>query len=1019
MAILNTGVSVVLDESVGLQNFYSSTLDTDKDDNDIAATALPSAFGDRLAALGVSEVERAALSGFDGSAGGTGAAVLTYPASAFYPSLRFTDSTGAPLDGDPSGLRTADGEAIYLFTDPVNDNVLIGKTAGDVIVFAAYIEEMASEEQASAKLWMVQLGPLEHSDPMSADEQLSLGDAVFISVSQPQDFLLEDGPSGQNLFLMLGTSDVAIVVTGKAPANQSEGLSINVGDTVNTSSGGGSGAIGVNNQMINVGQGVFLTFVTGANPDYLIPNLSETEADSEANIQFSGMYSTQAAGFHIVQLQGDKAATVKVTAYSTSTSSGVLFVDGLASGSNTLVPIETILVFDSLGSLVESSAITYDADGSATIVGVLEGWRIEYITETSHQRVLIENVGTERGQAANFDIGQLNLFIATSETVEVGSQMIFEDDAPAISVTVVGELPVLSTQDRDLLGDDYDEATAGVSTNFYVSSQSFGFDGPGSLAAAWDYALRLDNAQSGLTSKGVAITLYSLEGEIVGSTALSALAVTESNSVFKISVDSLGIVTLSQYAQIDHTSAQTLLSHEAYQADQLFLGSGKVSLVGSAEIEDQDGDKAKSTVAVDLGLQIRFDDDGPVVTAIDNLTGPVTAAPLQGSYTFSWSRDFMESGLKNSILLLGLTGTAAGDKPITDPVVQYASENDDWIYFNFSFTYEPSPVSDAQDEASGTVKFSKSDNTFVFELSADLEGAVTYSTSGPISSFYYDTQGNRFPEIVVQQYSDNFFGVLTGKVALPGSKNSLLAGGDQVFQEGEVFDNNGIAYVNVSTDTLGVNSDTIQSGEVLNFDFYKSNPVFNNEVSVTADRAYATSLSITLDQLTEGEDIVIVLKLFSELLGETTALLVADSAADYVPDGRYKVVTVDSNDYDSANYKIYGAQVLSSSGGISGTASSLSTGEPVALGAAGKGYSNTADQDVFKIIKIDVTVATTTAYDADLEFTGKLVDYDGDYNAFSFQVSLDAEYGSGPGPQSSFSNALAWEQTQTDGALVV
>jgi hypothetical protein len=1019
MSIVYTGTSVVLDESAGLQNFYSSTLASDKDDNDIAATALPSAFSERLAVLGVTEIERAALSGYDGTVGNMGSAVIAYPTSMLSTSLRFTNEEGEALDGALSGLKTAAGEVIYLFTDSANDNVLLGKTAGGDIVFAAYIEESSSGSQGSAKIWMVQLNPLQHPDPLSADEAVNLAELVYISVSQPQDFLLNNGPSGQNLFLMVGTTEVAIVVTGKSPANQSEGSNINSGDTVNTSSGGGPGAIGVNNQMINFGQGVFLTFVTGANADYLIPNLSETEADIEANIDFTGVYSSLAAGFHVVQLQGDKAATVKITAYSTATGSGTLFVDGLAPGSNTQVPIDSVLVYDTMGSLVPSPAVTYNADGSATISNVLQGYRIEYITDTDHQRVLIENVGTERGQAANFDIGQFNLFVSSSETVEVGSRMVFEDDAPSISVAALGDLSVLSTQDRDLMGDDYDEDGAGFEAKFYVQSQSFGFDGPGSESEEWDYSLRLDNANSGLASQGVAITLYLEEGAVIGSTALSALDISSENTIFKIMVDSNGEVSVMQFAQIDHPSKETFSSHGAYGADQLFLGTGKVALVGKATIEDQDGDRAQSSAFIDLGAQIRFDDDGPVVTSIDNLKAPVTATPITGSYNFSWSRDFVDSSLKNTILLLGLSGTAAGDKPITDTNVQFVKVDGDWVVFSFSFKYEPSPISDAQDTASGTVKFNKSDGTFVFELGADLEGAVTYSTSGPLNSFYYDTQGNRFPEIVVQQYGDDFFGVLTGEAAVPGSKNSLIAGDDHSYSEGEMFRNNGVAYVNISTDTLGVNSDTIQAGEVLNFDFFKTNPVSGNAVSDTAERAYVDSLSITLDQLTEGEDIVIILKLFSESLGETTTLLVANSATDYVTEGRYKVVTIDPSHYDSTNYSIYGLQILGSTGGVSGTGQSLSTGTDVELGASGKGYSNTADQDVFKIIKIDVTVATTTAYDASLEFAGKIVDYDGDYSAFSFKVDLDADYAAGMNLDPELAGSLSLDPDIVDATYAV
>ena len=36
---------------------------------------------------------------------------------------------------------------------------------------------------------------------------------------------------------------------------------------------------------------MYFTFVSGANPNYTAPNLSETEADLEANIAFTGLYT--------------------------------------------------------------------------------------------------------------------------------------------------------------------------------------------------------------------------------------------------------------------------------------------------------------------------------------------------------------------------------------------------------------------------------------------------------------------------------------------------------------------------------------------------------------------------------------------------------------------------------------------------------------------------------------------------------------------------------------------------------
>ena len=64
MALLFTGSSATLDESSGLQNATTSAaVIGDANDNDITTSALPTAFLDRLIALGFGAPRWAALSG--------------------------------------------------------------------------------------------------------------------------------------------------------------------------------------------------------------------------------------------------------------------------------------------------------------------------------------------------------------------------------------------------------------------------------------------------------------------------------------------------------------------------------------------------------------------------------------------------------------------------------------------------------------------------------------------------------------------------------------------------------------------------------------------------------------------------------------------------------------------------------------------------------------------------------------------------------------------------------------------
>lgn len=138
--ILNSSITV--DETSGLQNAATSTDIEDINDNDITVAAingtddtgdLPFAFESRLfTLLGATPVKNAALSGYTGAAGNSGADLITITGT--YADLAFTDAQGKAL-GDPtnansgsdwSGLYTLDGTRIFLYTDTTN-NIVLGR----------------------------------------------------------------------------------------------------------------------------------------------------------------------------------------------------------------------------------------------------------------------------------------------------------------------------------------------------------------------------------------------------------------------------------------------------------------------------------------------------------------------------------------------------------------------------------------------------------------------------------------------------------------------------------------------------------------------------------------------------------------------------------------------------------------------------------------------------------------------------------------------------------------------------
>ena len=96
----------------------------------------------------------------------------------------------------------------------------------------------------------------------------------------------------------------------------------------------------------------------------------------------------------------------------------------------------------------------------------------------------------------------------------------------------------------------------------------------------------LDGHDSGLDSNGVQINLFNVGGVIYGSTTAN-IADAVANQVFTIAVSGSGVVTLLQFAEIDHPIADDPTPTVTPFADQLAtLANGLVNLTASATITD-------------------------------------------------------------------------------------------------------------------------------------------------------------------------------------------------------------------------------------------------------------------------------------------------------------------------------------------------------------------------------------------------------------------------------------------------
>jgi hypothetical protein len=211
-----------------------------------------------------------------------------------------------------------------------------------------------------------------------------------------------------------------IVVIGHDPLNQSQGGNITTKDVLNISQAGSTTSFGVNGNQINAsstpgqpGEGAIITYVTGTNPNFLVPNLDQNEADVEANIDFQDVFDATSASFTVNQTNPGKGpVTVRISAFSTAKESGVNFVDGLTNDTKVNITSASVVDFVVSGQAA-TPVVTVNADGTLTVTGLSTGDQVRWTTSGTHNRVLIENLSNADGVAGNdnntFDIGGFSL----------------------------------------------------------------------------------------------------------------------------------------------------------------------------------------------------------------------------------------------------------------------------------------------------------------------------------------------------------------------------------------------------------------------------------------------------------------------------------------------------------------------------------------------------------------------------------------------------------------------------------
>ena len=242
----------------------------------------------------------------------------------------------------------------------------------------------------------------------------------------PLEFDFNGLPSGQNLFGMVADAGApngpgCLFFGEDALINDpGNGQFTNGSDTINTSKGGGPTTIGVNNQMIDPGEGVYFTIVNDPDDRYLANvtgGLNQNEADDADNMLFASLREVDSAFFGVSQTQGNEVEACTVEAFDITSSGGRGII--AASGQNhvdivsvsvylgSVDPLNLLETTDGSGAdgLMSSSIeVSIDADGIAHISGLEAGYVVAWSTGANdHDQVLIE------GTAGKFDIGSFGL----------------------------------------------------------------------------------------------------------------------------------------------------------------------------------------------------------------------------------------------------------------------------------------------------------------------------------------------------------------------------------------------------------------------------------------------------------------------------------------------------------------------------------------------------------------------------------------------------------------------------------
>jgi Domain of unknown function (DUF5801) len=526
------------------------------------------------------------------------------------------DSTGTPFsitDGVNSGIRTVDGNYVWLFRDPNFANVVIGvigtsdQTAepdeGGALAFSF---ALISTSNTSADLYTVQYVPLLHPIETNPDDRIDLTDVVFAAAAGTTTTTVNF--SGQNAapsiheFYLINSPDDAskqLLVTGFVGAANAD---------ANVSTQG----FGVKNQSINPTETLQVDFVTGG----------DLNAGTGSQIQYdSHLDDITQAGFTINQITPSNPnlrVDIRISAFDVQgNEQGSDFFNGSPTNPADITSI-TLTGASGFASTIIADGTYATASGNVTVTGIdgtgnsvtIEGLdnitTVNVTTSSQMDRLTVTGVDSNEGlDITEFHFTQ-QITSPNAINEEVGSFINFDDDGPSIdpSAAVVPPLTV----------DETDFATDASASFAGLFTSAFGNDGfkdadnndvEDADAISYKLDVSAPNVASGLvdTLTNEAVTLsVNADGTVVtGSSATGG-------TVFTITLDAdTGDVTLDQVRAVVHDDP---LDPDESSSPAQLSAANLVTLTATIT----DGDLDTDTATRDIGDAFKFEDDGPTIS---------------------------------------------------------------------------------------------------------------------------------------------------------------------------------------------------------------------------------------------------------------------------------------------------------------------------------------------------------------------------------------------------------------------